>query len=521
MHHTTLSLAAGLAITLSLPLNADVRLPAIFSDNMVLQQNMRVPVWGWASPGETVTVTFAKDTARTVADAKGAWQVKLGVLKPKGAADVLVVAGRNTLVLSNVLVGEVWLCSGQSNMQFPVRQVRDADKELPDAQQYARIRLATVKNVTAVQPQQDAPVAWQICDSNTVAHFSAVGYFFGRELHKHLRVPVGLINSSWGGTPAESWTSREMLNNLDFLTDRLASADLALQRYSPAVASQEWLTAMAAWKTNAAALKLAAKQPPRQPQVWDPYRSPWQPCSLFNAMINPLIPYAFRGVIWYQGEANAGKAGEYATLFPAMISDWRQRWRQGDFPFLFVQLANFMAVQTNPVQQDASWPFLREAQLKTLAFPKTGMASAIDLADPDNPMDIHPKNKQDVGRRLLLAARAVAYNDQLIHSGPIFDAMTVAGATAALTFKHTGTGLMVKNGEPLKGFAIAGSDQQWVWATAVIKDNTVRVSSEKVEKPVAVRYDWANNPIGNLYNKEGLPASPFRTDTWPEHPPKP
>jgi sialate O-acetylesterase len=296
------------------------------------------------------------------------------------------------------------------------------------------------------------------------------------------------------------------------LKTRLEDADRALREYSPEEAQREYEEQLAAWQKAAAEAKARGEEfRARRPRLWNPYKSAHQPASLYNGMIAPIVPFGMRGAIWYQGESNASRAYQYRTLFPAMVLDWRGKWGQGDFPFLFVQLANFLPVQTEPVQHDATWPFLREAQTRALLLAKTAMASAIDIGEAGS---IHPRNKQDVGRRLALAARAVAYGEQIDYSGPIYRSMRVKDGRAVVQFRHVGGGLTARGGGALKGFAVAGADRAWVWANAAIDGETVVVSSEDVAQPVAVRYNWANNPIGNLYNEAGLPASPFRTDDW-------
>jgi len=335
-----------------------------------------------------------------------------------------------------------------------------------------------------------------------------VAYFFGRELHKELNVPVGLIHTSWGGTPAEAWTRREVLE---------ADADFApiLKRYDDAVAKypqamEQYKQKLAEWKQAVEKAKAEGKKPPRRPRAPFGPGNPHAPAGLYNAMIAPLIPYGIQGAIWYQGESNAGRAYQYRTLFPAMIKNWRDDWGRGKFSFLFVQLANFM--KTKPEPDESAWAELREAQSMTLALPNTGMAVIIDIGDA---VDIHPKNKQDVGKRLALWPLAGIYGKKLVYSGPIYKSMKADGNSIILSFDHAGGGLVAKGDGQLKGFSIAGADRKFVWADAKIEGNTVVVSSEKVSDPVAVRYAWADNPVCNLYNKEGLPATPFRTDDWP------
>lgn len=502
-------LLAGLLVVLCLvPAWAKVSLPAVFDNDMVLQQGMAVPVWGWADPGEQVTVAMQGQKVTTTADATGNWLVRLAPLKVV-SSDELVVTGTNTVTFKRVAVGEVWVASGQSNMQWPLNMVKNAAAELRAATD-TDVREFAVKRTVALQPQQDCEGVWEPSNPKDAGMFSAVGYFFARQLHKDLGVPVGIIHTSWGGTPAESWTSRPVLEaNADFRY-MLTKWDNMMQGYAKGVLAM--VQEQAKWQA-AAEQALAAGQPlpmpptPTPPE--DPRKNPWLPAGLYNAMIEPVIPYAIRGAIWYQGESNAGRAYEYRTLFPAMIEDWRQAWGQGDFPFLFVQLANFM--QTRPEPAESAWAELREAQLMTLGLRNTGMATIIDIGDAN---DIHPRNKQEVGRRLALWAEATTYGKKLEFSGPLYRAMAVEGDAIRLSFYHTIGGLKAKGGK-LTGFAIAGEDRSFVWADARIDGNTVVVKSPQVARPVAVRYAWADNPICNLYNGAGLPASPFRTDDWP------
>mgnify|MGYP000103161848 CR=1 FL=1 len=495
---------------------SSLKTPSVISDNMVLQRGMKVPIWGWAAPGESVTVTFKGQSASAVADGQGHWMVRLGPFEASEKPADLIIAGKTKKTIANVLVGEVWVCSGQSNMEWSLNKACNGEAEVADARNYPALRLFDAPNTTATVPQSDLKAAWAVCSPESAAPFSAVGYFFGRELHQALKVPIGLIHSSWGGTPAEAWTRREALEAEPALKNIVARYDQACREYDPIVAERSYRLALEQWPARAEEARKTGAKPPRKPMPpTHPSNRQGSPGALYNGMIAPLIPYGIRGAIWYQGEANAARADEYRTLFPAMIQNWRADWGQGDFPFLFVQLANFMEVQTEPVQDKAAWPYLREAQLMTLSLPNTAMACAIDLADADNPSDIHPKNKQEVGRRLALAARARVYGEPVVYSGPIYKSMSVRDGQIRLEFNHVGSGLMAKGGEPLKGFAIAGADRKFVWADAKIDGDAVVVSARDVAAPAAVRYSWANNPIGNLYNKEGLPASPFRTDDWP------
>lgn len=636
--------------------NAAVRLPAIISDNMVLQQGIKVRIWGSANAGEHVSVTFDKKTSNIIADGQGRWQILLGPFKAGGPYE-LTVKGDNVLTVKNVLVGEVWLCSGQSNMEWPLVNTTDGAETVAHANN-SEIRLFTVEKHTSASPLADVEGHWVVTTSDEAAHFSAVGYFFGRELYQHLKVPIGLIHSSWGGTPAEAWTSNEALRSspeLKPILDRYESSLNALPQtkaaYAQALAQWEEKnlyidrenkgealgyadpsTSTADWKQmelpqqietagllidgaiwfrkvvelpaswsgkdlvlnlppiddydttyfngtkigsigretpnsymvprkyvvpgslvhprrNVIAVRVfdsageggfsrggsfsigpaSTVEPISLRGIWDykvelalePKHPDWgtrpeavgatnqnNPSVLYNAMLAPLVPFAIRGVIWYQGESNAGRAYQYRTLFPVMIRNWRSAWGR-DFPFYFVQLANWRARRAQP--DDSDWAELREAQTMTLREPQTGMAVTIDIGDEN---ELHPRNKLDVGRRLAAWALAGTYGQKVIPSGPLFDRYTIEGDKIRIHFKY-GAGLKTSDGGPVKGFAIAGEDHRLVWADARIDGDTVIVSSPTISKPVAVRYGWADNPIVNLYNSAGFPASPFRTDDWP------
>jgi sialate O-acetylesterase len=419
----------------------------------------------------------------------------------------MTVAADKTVTLHNVLVGEVWICSGQSNMEFGLSDALNGQQEVAEAN-YPMIRLLTVPRDVAVQPQPDVKATWVACAPESAGRFSAVGYFFGRDLQQKLGVPVGLIHTSWGGTPVEAWTSRETLEATEEAKPLLERWEKALAAYPEA--KKRYDREMAEWKDLAAEAGRDGQPAPTQPRAPLGPDSPSLPAGLYNGMIAPLVPYCIRGAIWYQGEANAARAYQYRALFKALIRDWRRAWGQGDFPFVFVQLANFKQAAAQPGESD--WAELREAQTMALQLPETGMAVTIDIGDAGN---IHPKNKQEVGRRLALAALATAYGQNVIASGPLYESMAVEGNKARLRFKNVGGGLEARGGEPLKGFAIAGADRRFVWAEARIEGQTAVVRSDQVPEPAAVRYAWADNPVCNLYNKEGLPASPFRTDVWP------
>jgi sialate O-acetylesterase len=617
---------------------AQLQPAGIFTDHMVLQRNVNVPVWGTATAGEQVKATIGTLTIETTADAQGNWRLYLPPFQA-GGPHTLTLQGENTVVLNDVLFGDVWVASGQSNMEWRMNMGIDKSEEEIAAANYPNIRLFVVEKRPAKYPKNDLDGgSWMQTSPATAAEFSAVAYFFGRHLHEHLDVPIGLINCNWGGTVAEAWTSYPMLQAMpdfqqqvgDVLADpvnweddiaaneargarrgellassnkglslgvhernfddsgwkmiQMPNADLELQgivwfrkvvnvdseykkqklhidlgrineetvayfngekigtAQSPYYAEFDVPADLVRSGENALVLRVSAswgspqwegpvdrmKVTAASGAVVDGLSGTWRyneaiepelpqkksyqnyPAALYNGMVAPIIPYGIKGVIWYQGESNAGRAFQYQTLFPAMIEDWRVRWKQGYFPFLFVQLANFMDEATGP--EASAWAELREAQRMALRLPNTGMAVAIDIGEA---YDIHPRNKQDVGKRLALAARRVAYDEDLVHSGPLYQSMEIQGDDVEITFDSEGSGLMAQGGT-LKGFTIAGSDKKFYEAKAtIIGANKLVVSSEKVKDPVAVRYGWANNPVVNLYNKEGLPASPFRTDDWP------
>lgn len=494
---------------------AEIKLPSLFGENMVLQAGVKDPVWGTADPHQKVTVTLGAAQASATASAAGRWKVELGPLQPGGPYE-MTVAGKNTIVIHNVLVGQVWICSGQSNMTFSVgRQlnwwetgVRHYRKVIASAH-YPQIRMFTVAQTVAGKPQTNVAGQWQITSPETVADFSAVGYFFGLDLFRSLHEPIGLIHSSWGGTPAGSWTPLAMLKSNPKFADILSRWQKQDQAYPAEIA--HYNEALRKWEQATKVAEAAGNPMPPAPHLpRDPRSDPWRPASLYNAMIAPLIPYRIKGVIWYQGEANVTRPIQYRTLFPDMIRDWRKAWGEGNFPFLFVQLSSFQTVFP-----PRSWPLLREAQLMTLSLPKTAMTVTIDIGAPAM---IHPRNKQEVGRRLALAARAIAYNQKVIYSGPIYSSMQVEGDKIRLHFTHLGGGLVAGShlgtSRFLVGFEIAGANRKFFGASAKIEGNTVVVESKLVPHPVAVRYGWQAFPICNLYNEAGLPASPFRTDDW-------
>ncbi|MEK7395556.1 MAG: sialate O-acetylesterase [Candidatus Poribacteria bacterium] len=383
----------------------------------------------------------------------------------------------------------------------------NAEKEKAEAN-YPMIRMFTVKRTVSDKPLNDTLGNWAVCSAETVPGFSAVGYFFARDLYNSLKIPIGMIHTSWGGTPAESWTPKETLTSDPDFKPILDRWEKGVADYPEA--QKKYPEQLAQWETDSKKAKDEGKTEPKKPNPpQPPETNPWMPSGLYNSMINPLIPFAIKGAIWYQGESNAGRAYQYRKLFPEMIKSWRKAWGKVNFPFLFVQLANFMPEKPEP--SDSAWAELREAQTITLSLPNTGMAVIIDVGEANN---IHPKNKQDVGHRLALNALAMAYGRSMVFSGPLYQSMESVGDKIRIKFRYSQDGLMAKNNEPLKGFAIAGEDKKFVWANANIEGESVIVWSDKVTKPMAVRYAWADNPVCNLYNKSELPASPFRTDDW-------
>jgi sialate O-acetylesterase len=616
---------------------ADVTLPKIFSSNMVVQRDREIKVWGWAGKGESVTVTFNGKKGKAKADANGNWMVKLPAMT-HGGPYVFTVAGKsNTLTLDNVLIGDVWLGSGQSNMEWVIKSTNNPDKEIAEGN-YPKIRLFTVTKGISFVPFKDLKGAeWQECNAQTVGDFSAVAYFFGRKLHQELDIPIGLINSSWGGTNVQTWISWDVMSqkpqykdtNIKDLEAKSAQQQEAMKKYQEALKNEKgdaekWFipsTSTESWKKieqpkmweassignvdgiiwfrkefevpasmagKPATISLGAIDDNDQTYIngvlvgqTNQYNKPrlytiepsllkagrnvvvikeidtgggggmsssadqlyveadgkkislageWLyrssvntaefgmidvgpnsfPSQLYNSMIAPFISFGIKGVIWYQGESNTWQAHQYRTLFADLIKDWRSKWGY-EFPFYWVQLANYMKPAAAPV--DSDWAELREAQSMTLALPQTGQAVIIDIGEAD---DIHPRNKQDVGLRLALAALKTTYGKDIVYSGPVYQSMKVDGNKIVVSFTNIGSGLITRDKYGyVKGFAIAGADKKFVWAKAHIEGNTVVVYSDAVKNPVAVRYAWGNNPDdASLYNKELLPASPFRTDTW-------
>ena len=497
-------------VSLAVSAAADVKLPAIFSDNLVLQSGVKCPIWGTAKPGEKVHIAIGDQQFSAQAAEDGKWSATIGPLRVGGPLEMLV-KGDNAIRIANVAVGEVWICAGQSNMEMLMnvsgdRPVMNASEERAAAD-YPLIRTFVVPHAIAAVPLDEGKGQWAVCTTQSIRGFSATAYFFGRDLHKRLGRPVGLIQTSWGGTPLEPWTPPQAVAAEPAFVPIVEYWQTWARRYDEA--QVRYRAAYARWEDEVNAAKAAGNPAPAAPR---PLLTPYfhnSPSQAYNAMIHPLIPYAIKGAIWYQGEGNVDRAYQYRRTFPALIHGWRQAWNQGDFPFLFVQLANYTPVLPQP--KSSEWAELREAQTMALKLPKTGMACAIDIGEESN---VHPKNKQDVGARLGLAAMKVAYGRDIVSSGPMYESMQVEGNMIRVKFNSTGGGLVAR-GESLSGFAVAGKDRQFVWAQAKIEGDGVVVWSANVPKPMAVRYAWANNPVCNLYNGAGLPASPFRTDEWP------
>ena len=489
----------AIVFTSSLSSRADVTVPSLLADHMVVQRGLPVHVWGMAAQHEAVSVTFRGETKTGTADDDGRWSVYLSPGEAGGPFELSIKA-TNTIVLHDILVGDVWVASGQSNMEFPMTGLVNAQTEIAAAQ-YPKIRLFLVKHKPADYPLENVESkGWAACTPETAADSSAVAYFFARSLQQKLGVPIGLIESFWGGTAAESWTSLHTLGADAALMPVFSARAKMVDEQSTTVLRQQREDAEF---QKAVAQAKAEGKPLPWPQ-WHPDFAAWAPAALYNGMIAPLTPFAIRGVIWYQGESNSGpdRAFLYARLFQTMIRDWRNSWGEGDFPFLFVQIANW---NTEPGEL---WPEVRNAQRQALALRNTGMAVTIDIGDPN---DIHPKNKQDVGLRLSLAARAITYGDKIEWSGPLYRQITQEEHRLRVWFDHAG-GLMAKGAEggAVTGFEVAGADGKYSAAEAKIDGTSVVVSSAAVPTPVSVRYGWAANPNCNLFNKEGLPASPFQ-----------
>ncbi len=514
MKRFTLFLIGFLLFFTQTLVHAEVTLPHIIGSNMVLQRDMQAPIWGWASAGEEITITLSTESedaesvfsTTVVADAEGNWQIKLPAMSA-GGPYTLKIKGSNTLELTNIFFGEVWVCSGQSNMQWSVSASKDSEAEIAAAN-YPNIRLFYVPRVPSGLLQDDVEADWSETNPETIENFSAVAYYFGRKLYKNLNVPIGLINTSWGGTRIEPWTPPvgfDDIPSLESISKEIQEANANYRQQLP-----KKMREIEAWIAETReALKTDARLT-QIPENRHPLRHQARPTGLYNGMVHPLVPYAIRGALWYQGESNLQDGMLYHEKMKALINGWREAWGQGDFPFYFVQLApyDYGGWISNPLFLPQIW----EAQAATLSVPHTGMAVTTDIG---NLKDIHPRNKQEVGRRLALWALAKTYGrDDVTYSGPHYKSMEVEGNTIRLSFDYVGSGLMARDEMPLTWFEIAGEDKQFVEAKAAIDGDTILVSSETIANPVAVRFGWHQTAEPNLVNKEGLPASPFRTHSW-------
>lgn len=514
----TLSFALVLSVLAPAAALAELSVPHFFSDHMVLQRERAATIWGGAEPGAKVTISFKGKTSVAKADGKGLWRAKIqtGKADAKGAT-LKISSGGKTIAIKDVLVGEVWFASGQSNMVFTMGRV-PAYEELIGRSNHPLIRFFNAPTVTAVEPQDDIEGEWSLCSPKTVPGYSATAFFFARKLHDELGIPIGVIKSAWGGKPVETFTSRKALSTLPGTRKLVDAAVYADANYDPEKAKaaydtrlENWKTAVKAWNEKPASER---KRRPRKPAVPKrPLDTEGRPGVLFNSMIHPFVGISIRGAIWYQGEGNAKPgAVPYDQTLPLMINDWRARW-QDDFSFYYVQLANYRTPSTEPGNNDP-WPLLQDRMRLVLeTTPKTGMAIINDTGEAK---DIHPKNKHDVGERLALWALAKDYGRNIVYSGPLYRSSKVKGGAIQVAFDQAGAGLKSRDGGELKRFEIAGKDKVWHWAAAKITGkDTVTVSSREVRNPVAVRYAWAANPEGaNLVNSAGLPASVFRTDDW-------
>lgn len=512
--NTTKTILLALGLALPFTVKAELRLPAIIGDNMVLQQKQTNPLWGWDKPGTDISVTFGAQTKTAKAGADGKWTVELDPVPANAKPATLTIKGSSAKELKNVLVGEVWVCSGQSNMQWNVGSSYDSDLEIATAK-YPNIRLISVPQVGTQEPQQDFKGAWAECSPQTVGGFSAVGFYYGRLLHQMLDVPVGLINNAWGGSAAEAWVRRDVLEKDARFKDLIAGWVQREKDLSSEKAKVNYEKALADWKAKSDAAK-KAKQPftvraPQSPQQQLSGNS--RPGNIYNGVLLPTIGYGIKGAIWYQGESNAGRAYEYSYLFPLMITHWRTEWKQGDFPFYWVQLADFKPEQ--PLPGDSDWAELRESQTKTQkAIKNGGQAVIIDIGEGK---DIHPKNKRDVAERLARLALVNDYGFKLPARSPEYKSVQFAGNKAVVTLDTFGSALTTFDVAEVKGVAICGEDKKWVWANAkVIAPDKIEASSPAVAKPVAVRYAWQDNPVANLIvaGPASLPVTPFRTDDF-------
>lgn len=503
-------LSAALILLGTVHAAADVRLPDVIAGSMVLQQKQKVPVWGSAEPGEAVTVTFGGQKRTAVAGADGKWRVDLDKLQANAAPQAMTIAGRNKIELTDILVGEVWLVSGQSNMQWRLPESADGEAAAAAAD-HPDIRLFNVSREVGFKKRRGKLAEWLRCDPKSVREFSAAGYYLAIELQKALNVPVGIINSSYGGSQAEAWTPVEYLNASPDLKPTVERTKI-WDEERPRVREQ-YAEAIRKWREEADKARAAGARPSPSPGVPDALRDYRVASSIYDGMIEPLMPFAIRGAVWYQGESNEARAEQYGILLPVMIRSWRERWGSPDLPFGIIQLPNYRQPKAEP--EESAWSFVREAQRRTALYTKNaGLIVTIDIGVAN---DIHPRNKLDVGKRMAVWALGDVYGHKVLGPPRIARADAKNGKVV-LTFGDVGSGLRIKSGEKLEEFAIAGDDKKWVWAEArIIGKNRVEVSSPHVSDPKAVRYAFNSNPRNpNLTNDSNLPASPFRTDDWPD-----
>ncbi len=490
-------------------LKAEIKLPAILSDSMVLQRNQSIPIWGWATEGEKITVSFGGQSLETKANASGKWEVSLKAMTANAAPQTLSIVGSEKLELKGILVGEVWLLTGQSNMQWELHQADKGEEEVAKAY-HPNIRLFNVSRGVAFKKKEGVLANWQECTPISARKFSAAGYFFGVDLLKNLNIPIGLINSSYGGSQVEAWMPEEYLLASDDFRPCVERTEI-WEKEKPTV-QKKFEKDLKVWEEATKQAKLAGEKQPRKPRVPDALRDYRIAASIYENMIEPLIPFAIKGAFWYQGESNEERAEQYGLLLPVFINSWREKWEQGNFPFGIIQLPNFREVSEIPT--DEPWSHIREAQRRTVVKTiNTGLIVIIDIGEAN---DIHPRNKLDVGNRMSLWARGEVYNEKLQATPPMYVRSAVKEEKMVIWFDEVGTGLKTKDGGQLAEFAIAGADKKWYWAEAnIVGKNKIEVWSDKVVSPIAVRYAFNNNPKNqNLTNETGLPASPFRTDDW-------
>ena len=513
-HNACLLLTVTLLV--SIDCFSEVKTPAIIGDNMVLQQNHKNPIWGWGNPGESVQVNFFGQIKETKADNKGYWKVTLDPMKASSSPKEMVILGSSTLNYENILIGEVWLCSGQSNMGWNLGNADDKDLETMTAK-YPNLRLISIPQVGTQEPQIDFNGKWETTTPETAINFSAVGYLFGRRLHQALDIPIGLIDNAWGGSSCEAWIPRDRLNKLEVAKPYMDQWEEIEKNFDFAKLQTNYEEKLKNWQDKAQEARKAGKsQPGNRPRApRNQLTGQHRPANLYNGVLNPIIGYGMKGAIWYQGESNSNRAHAYREVFPLMIQSWRDAWNQGDFSFYWVQLADYRPEITEPI--DENWPELREAQTFTLdQLKNTGEAVIIDIGEG---RDIHPRNKQIVANRLVRHALSKDYQIEIPHQSPRYKSMEIKADKIIVSLEHSGQGLYCFDVNQPLGFAICGKDRKFVWADAkLLGKDKIEVWADGIKEPIAVRYAWSNNPVCNLYRKDGsvtLPVTPFRTDDFP------